>query len=400
MLLDEARLAARIRHPNVVSTLGVSGAATDIAGFFIVMEYIEGDTLAGLLTNAHKVLGKLPVPVALRIVLDALAALGSAHALCDESGKLLNLVHRDVSPHNIIVGSDGVTRLTDFGIAKAEDRLTQTREGQIKGKLAYMAPEQAIGMQTDARSDLFAVGVILWECVMGRRLFRGETATATLHKLLRAEIPAPSSYDPALAPLDALLEQALSRTPEARFASAEAFARAIEAVAPLVGGVATGRAVARSLRQCSGSKLAHERALLESARRSLQPLSERAFSGVAATSGAPALPAAAVQVERGLQNTVQASGVFVNPAQRRTPSQGPVQRRTQAPTFSRNSPDSHGVRAERSPKRLPRLLLVAALAAGAFYLSFRQARSAATKDPSVANAAQSSPAPERAATRR
>ena len=381
MLLDEARLAARIRHPNVVPTLGVSGSETELAGFFIVMEYVEGDSLAGLLSNAHKQVGKLPAPVSLRIVLDALAALGSAHALCDESGKLLNLVHRDVSPHNIIVGSDGLARLTDFGIAKAEDRLTQTREGQIKGKLAYMAPEQAIGMKTDARSDLFAMGVILWECVTGRRLFRGETATATLHKLLRAQIAPPSTYDAALAPLDGLLERALARAPEARFPSAEAFARAIEDVAPQVGGVAAARVVARSVRQCSGSKLAHERALLESARRALQPAGldqSDAADGVSGTISLPAaaapveraeVAAAAVPAQRGLPHAAAASGFFVSPAQPRTDTR--ARRKTPASAFSPSS------RREAWPRRLTHLLLVAALAASAFYVSFRQARSVA-----------------------
>ena len=117
---------------------------------------------------------QLRLPVVLRIIADALAGLGAAHELRDDNGRPLHLVHRDVSPHNVLVGCDGVARLTDFGVAKAEDRLTHTRDGQIKGKLAYMAPEQAANGVTDPRSDLFSMGVILWECVTGQRLFRAD----------------------------------------------------------------------------------------------------------------------------------------------------------------------------------------------------------------------------------
>ena len=127
MFLDEARLAARIRHPNVVPTIDISDSIQ--TGYFLVMEYIEGDHLGGLLGAAHRAGGRLSLPVILRIVADALAGLGAAHALTDDNGRPLQLVHRDVSPHNVLVGCDGVSRLTDFGVAKAEDRLTHTRDG-------------------------------------------------------------------------------------------------------------------------------------------------------------------------------------------------------------------------------------------------------------------------------
>src|SRR5215471_13859635 len=226
MFLDEARLAASIRHPNVVPTIDISDA--EKAGYFIVMEYIEGDHLGQLLSSANKAAEKLPIRVTLRVICDALGGLGAAHDLVDEQGRSQNLVHRDVSPHNIMVGRDGVARLTDFGVAKAEDRLTHTRDGQVKGKLAYMAPEQAASGTTDTRSDLFSMGVILWECLTGTRLMRAESTGATLHKLLHGEIPKPSSVDPGLEPLDPVLEKALARDPEQRFQTAEAFARAIE----------------------------------------------------------------------------------------------------------------------------------------------------------------------------
>lgn len=271
MFQDEARLAARIRHPNVVPTIDVCDAKEAGCGYFIVMEYIEGDHLGALMSSAHKAEERLPLPVVLRMVADALGGLGAAHALRDDAGRTLNLVHRDVSPHNIMVGRDGVVRLTDFGVAKAEDRLTHTRDGQVKGKLAYMAPEQAVSGATDARSDLFSVGVILWECMTGQRLFRADTTAGTLNKLLREPIAAPSSIDPSLAPLDALIAKALAREPDARFQTADEFARAIEEVAPLIGGLASLRGVARTVKQHAAAKLKREKKLVDDALRALRP---------------------------------------------------------------------------------------------------------------------------------
>ncbi|MCS6799252.1 MAG: protein kinase [Myxococcota bacterium] len=256
MFLDEARLAARIRHPNVVPTLDISD--TEGAGYFIVMEYVEGDHLGALLRELAVRDERLPVPVAVRIVLDALAGLGAAHALCDENGQPLNLVHRDVSPHNVIVGVDGVARLVDFGVAKAEVRLSSTREGQFKGKLSYMAPEHASTGFADQRSDLFSAGVVLWEALTGRRLFRAENNAHTLNKILKEPIPLPSSVDPALHPFDPVLARALARPPEARFQSAEAFGEALEQVARAHGGVATARQVGEAVRTIASGKLAEE----------------------------------------------------------------------------------------------------------------------------------------------
>jgi serine/threonine-protein kinase len=268
MFLDEARLAARIRHPNVVPTIDISD--TPHTGFFIVMDYVEGDHLGALLAGAHRAGGPLPLPVTLRIVSDALAGLGAAHDLRSERGELLRLVHRDVSPHNIMVGSDGVARLTDFGVAQAENRLAHTRDGQLKGKLAYMAPEQAMRGSCDARSDLFAMGVILWEAVTGRRLFRADNPGATLTKLLHDPIIAPSTIDPALAPLDPVLARALDRNPDGRYQSADELIDALERVAPQVGGLASLREVSAVVRGLTSEKLRKEHELLELAKEALQ----------------------------------------------------------------------------------------------------------------------------------
>ena len=268
MFLDEARLAALIRHPNVVSTIDISDTAD--TGYFLVMEYVEGDHLGALLANASKLGERMPMPVVLRVVIDALFGLGAAHDLRDDDGALLNLVHRDVSPHNVLVGRDGVARLTDFGVAKAEDRLANTRDGQVKGKIAYMAPEQASVGRCDARSDLFAMAIVLWECATGQRLFRAENSAATLHRLLHEEIPPLSTIDPELAPLDAVMRKALERAPELRFQTAEEFAEALERVAPLLGGVAPRRLVSRAVERYAAEKLERDRRLIDAALVSLR----------------------------------------------------------------------------------------------------------------------------------
>jgi serine/threonine-protein kinase len=263
MFLDEARLAARIRHPNVVPTIDISD--TEDAGYFLVMDYIEGDHLGALLQQAYRRGTKLPFSISLRIAVDALNGLGAAHALTDENGQRINLVHRDVSPHNIMVSTDGIARLTDFGVAKAEVRLSTTQDGQFKGKLAYMSPEHASNGEADQRSDLFSMAIILWESLTGRRLFRAENHAATLHKICLEPIPLLSSVDPALAPFDDVLAKALERDRDLRFQSAEEFAEAIEEHAHVLDGVANPRAVAKLVREYAAEKLDRDQHLVRAA---------------------------------------------------------------------------------------------------------------------------------------
>jgi serine/threonine-protein kinase len=224
MFLDEARLAARIHHPNVVATLDVM----ETPELAIVMELIECAHLGALVRRSVREGGRLPSAVVLRIVLDALAGLAAAHELKDDEGTLLGLVHRDVSPQNILVGADGVTRLTDFGVARAESRLAATRDGSLKGKLAYMAPEQIIGAPIDQRADLFAMAVVLWEALAGQRLFAADSDAEITARVSSAPIPRISAIVPELAPLDAVLAQGLARDPSTRFGTAREMLAAIE----------------------------------------------------------------------------------------------------------------------------------------------------------------------------
>jgi serine/threonine-protein kinase len=226
MFLDEARLAARIQHPNVVPTLDV--VATD-SELFIVLEYVRGESLGGLVRAARRSNTKIPIPVALAIVVDMLKGLHAAHEAVDEKGQPLHIVHRDVSPQNILVGSDGVARVLDFGVAKAATRLQTTREGQLKGKIPYMAPEQLSGEVTQ-RTDLYAAGVVLWEALTAKRLFTGETEAQVLNNVLSQAVPAPSTINPEVpAALDAIVLKALQRKPEDRWATARELAEAIDA---------------------------------------------------------------------------------------------------------------------------------------------------------------------------
>ncbi len=226
MFVDEARLAARIQHPNVVPTLDIVALDDEL---FLVMEYVQGEALSKLIRSARRANQMVPPRVAMSIIAGALHGLHAAHEAKSERAEPLNIVHRDVSPQNIHVGTDGVARVLDFGVAKAAMRVTTTREGQMKGKISYMAPEQMRGKGVDRRTDLFAAGVVLWEALTSKRLFDGNDPGEILTKLLNEDIPPPSSVEPSLNPeLDALVMRALQREPDRRYATAREFAIVLE----------------------------------------------------------------------------------------------------------------------------------------------------------------------------
>lgn len=227
MFVDEARMAARIRHPNVVPTLDVVQTADEL---FLVMEYIQGESLSRVMRRLHQRGEAVPFRLAVTIASGVLHGLHAAHSATGESGERLHLVHRDVSPHNILVGCDGVPRIFDFGIAKARGRLHTTQEGQIKGKLAYMAPEQTRGDAVGAFTDTFALGVVLWEMLAGRRMFDADTEVELFAQVLRGVEAPPSAFREGLpAALDDLVMKALALDPSRRFESARAMANALEA---------------------------------------------------------------------------------------------------------------------------------------------------------------------------
>jgi serine/threonine protein kinase len=218
-LLEEAKIAARIQHPNVVQVLDVDD---DPLGVFLVMQYVEGDSLAGLLRHAVTVERRLPNGIGLRILDDALAGLHAAHELRDGTGNLVGLVHRDFSPQNILVGVDGVARLTDFGVAKAADRAGFTRTGTIKGKFGYMSPEQVRDRPLDRRSDVWAAGVVAWEVFAGRRLYPSGDQASTLFRIVTEKPPPLRSVRPDVpCAVEEAIASALTIDVERRCPSAE-----------------------------------------------------------------------------------------------------------------------------------------------------------------------------------
>jgi eukaryotic-like serine/threonine-protein kinase len=228
MFLDEARLVSRIRHPNVAAPLDVV-VVPDSEEVFLVMEYIHGETLGRLIEESHRIRLPLPPNVCANILCGALHGLHAAHEAVDEMGQPLGIVHRDISPQNIMVGSDGVPRVLDFGIAKAVSRSQATEEGQVKGKVAYMAPEQLTNGAVDRRADIFAAGIVLWESLTTRRLFRADHPAAAMANVLHTVVQRPSCINGNVSQaMDRVVLKALQRNPAARFQTARDFAAAIE----------------------------------------------------------------------------------------------------------------------------------------------------------------------------
>lgn len=254
MLVAEALLASRIHHTNVVSVLDVEEREGEL---LLVMDYVDGSSLSHLAQKAKEQNQPIPVAVAVRIVLDASAGLQAAHELCDVDGTPLRVVHRDVSPHNVLIGTDGVARIADFGIAKVlHQGLGSTASGVLKGKLSYMAPEYVQDHTLDARSDVYGMGVVLWELLAGRPLFRGKNEVETLSNITKLVPERVSALRKGLGEsFDRVVARALARDRSERFPSAGAFAAELERVAKERSLVASHSEVAAFLKHCLGEEL-------------------------------------------------------------------------------------------------------------------------------------------------
>lgn len=249
MFLDEARLAGRIQHPNVVSTLDVVALEGEL---FLVMEYVQGESLSKLLGTVHRRGGQIPPKVVSAIMSGVLHGLHAAHEATDERGQPLHIVHRDVSPQNVLVGTDGTARVLDFGVAKAVGRIQSTREGEIKGKLAYMAPEQMKGAAMDRRTDIYGAAVVLWETLTARRLFDGEHAGVVFTRVMSGDVAPPSRVMPGIpAVLDEIVARGLALDPNQRYPTARAFAMDLEDRV----GIASPRHVGDWLAEVAGEAL-------------------------------------------------------------------------------------------------------------------------------------------------
>jgi len=226
MFLDEARIAAGINHANVAQVFDLG---KDDNTYWIAMEYLHGEPLREVMRRIEEHSTRIPFHVAARVCADAAEGLHAAHELRGRNGQLLNLVHRDVTPHNLFVTYEGYTKVVDFGIAKVVDRLASTRAGTLKGKLAYMSPEQVRGQEVDRRTDIFALGVVLWELTTNRRLFRMDTDLDTLEKVQACVVPLPSTIVPDYPPeLQDVVMKALAQRREDRFQTAREFSRALQ----------------------------------------------------------------------------------------------------------------------------------------------------------------------------
>jgi len=226
MFLDEAHLAARIRHPNVVPTLDI---VTSQGELLLVMEYVHGESLANLLQNANLRNLTIPPPIAAAIVAGMLHGLHAAHVATDERGEPLGIIHRDVSPHNVVVSVDGIPRLTDFGVAKPLGRARHAVTGRRVGKIGYAAPEQMQGSIT-RQVDVYAAAVVLWETLTARRLFTADTPEELVTQINTWTVPAPSGIVPGVpVGLDAVTARGLRRDPHQRYLTAREMALDIEA---------------------------------------------------------------------------------------------------------------------------------------------------------------------------
>jgi serine/threonine protein kinase len=255
MLLDEARLTGRIRHPNVVPTLDVVLQDREV---FLVMEYVHGESFARLLAGRKEP----PLPeIVTALVSQVLLGLHSAHETRSERGEPLGIVHRDATPHNVMVDSEGLARIIDFGVAKARDLVQDsTGEGRLKGKVSYVAPEQLQDGRCDRRVDIYAAGVMLWEGITRKHLFTRETPGATMDAVLKGDVRLLSEMRPGLPPeLDEIITRALAPDPDDRYPTALEMAEAVTGVVP----PATQLTVGRWVQDVAGEELDARRRMLE-----------------------------------------------------------------------------------------------------------------------------------------
>ncbi len=264
MFLREARIVARLAHPNVVQIFDLG---EDDGNFFIAMEYIHGSTVRELQVLSEESEGRLPIDVAVAIIVQSLRGLHAAHELQDLDGRTLGLVHRDISPHNLMCTTDGNVKLLDFGVAKAtEDGLESTHSGHLKGKFAYMSPEQAGRKELDRRSDVFSMGVVAWEMLAGERLFKREAEVDMMKAVLTEEVPRPSEYDPSIPrAIEDVVLRALERDRDLRWATADAMRQAMVTAATTERIDAGTDPVGKFVEATAGPHLAKRRETLQKA---------------------------------------------------------------------------------------------------------------------------------------
>jgi eukaryotic-like serine/threonine-protein kinase len=252
MFLDEARLAAQLQHPNIAQVYDI-GKLGD--SFFFTMEYVHGETVRALLQRSHALRSPIPIGSILVIAAGAASGLHHAHERNGIDGRPLGIVHRDVSPSNLMASYEGGVKVVDFGVAKAAHRSQETRSGTVKGKISYLSPEQCRGNNVDRRSDLFSLGIVLWEMLTTERLYKRATDFEAMAAIVSEPVPPPSSRRPDVPrELDALVMQLLAKDPAERFQSADHLHEAIESVAVRIGSALSSAGLARYLRDLFGQR--------------------------------------------------------------------------------------------------------------------------------------------------
>ena len=252
MFLQEARLAAQLQHPNIAQVYDIGRLGES---YFFTMEYVHGETVRAIVKRAHAEQRPVPIACVLAIAHGAAAGLQHAHDRKGPNGKPLGIVHRDVSPSNLICSYEGHVKLVDFGVAKAADRVTQTMKGTVKGKIAYLSPEQADNKRVDRRSDLFALGIVLWELMTGEYLYRRDSDFLTMTAIVEEPARPPSELREDVPPaLDFVTLRLLAKDPAARFQTAGELVESIETIAARLGVPLTQTTLARFMRDRFGER--------------------------------------------------------------------------------------------------------------------------------------------------
>ena len=265
MFLDEARTCAALSHPNIVQVYDLGQVDT---AYFIAMEFIAGENLAAIAWRGMKRKKPFPPYFAARVIADACKALHYAHHLKGTDGQALQIVHRDISPQNVLVTYEGEVKIVDFGIAKAASKNEQTKTGMLKGKFSYMSPEQCLGSSVDMRSDIFALGILLYELCTGKRLFKHESELMILEMITKRSVVAPSQVAPVIsAGLEDIIMRALEKDPRRRFQNAQAMQFALEEYIRDEGHQGTNADIAGYMRALFGDKIEEKRRLREIASR-------------------------------------------------------------------------------------------------------------------------------------
>jgi serine/threonine protein kinase len=252
MFLDEARLAAQLQHPNIAQVYDI-GKLGD--SFFFTMEYVHGETIRNLLQRSHALRQHIPISAVLSVIAGAAAGLQHAHDRKGMDGKPLGIVHRDVSPSNLMVSYEGTVKVVDFGVAKAAHRSTETRSGTVKGKITYMSPEQCRGLDIDRRSDLFSLGIVMWEMLTIDRLYRRNSDFDNMQAIVSEEVPAPSTIRAGIPPeIDRIVMRLLAKDPAARFQTGDELHEAVEAAAVATGSALSASSLGRYMREIFGQR--------------------------------------------------------------------------------------------------------------------------------------------------